>query len=181
MNYYLGEIIAFAGYYVPQDFQLCDGSSLKISDYQQLYSVIGTTFGGDGIANFNVPDLRGLVVVGTGMSSVNTPYNLGAKGGQTQVSITTNQMPPHNHAMQASTANATTSDPTNAVLAASVPGAQPTQYTEAKIYGTGTTPNATLNAGSVLSTGNNQPHNNQQPYVTIAYMICTNGFYPVPQ
>ncbi len=178
MNYYLGEIIAFAGTYVPENFHLCDGSTLSVADNQALYSVIGNTYGG-GTTNFNIPNLKGLVVVGVGKSNAGTQYTLGTKGGAPQVTLLQANLPAHTHNFLVSTANATTGDPKNNFLAASVP-AEGSTFKEAKIYITGVTPNAELNDDTVSDMGGNQPHDNEQPYLTINYMICTRGLFPSP-
>src|SRR5262249_46243364 len=157
--YYLGEIIAFAGIYVPQNFQLCDGTLLKITDNEALYSVIGTKYGGDGSTTFGVPNLQNLIVVGTGNSKSGTPYPLAANGGTNNVTLVANELPSHTHAFMASSNNATTGDPNTNVLAASVP-ASGSAFSNANVYITGVTPNATLNQNSVSFSGGNMPHEN---------------------
>lgn len=178
MNYYLGEIIAFAGSYVPENFQLCDGTPLSIANNEALYSLIGLTFGGNA-STFNVPKMQGLVIVGTGMSKTKTVYNLGASAGANTVALLAANLPPHSHGMKASAANATTGDPKNNYLAASVP-AEGSTYKDVKIYASGVAANDKLNTASLTLAGNSLPHNNLQPYITINYMICTRGLYPTP-
>jgi len=183
MNYYLGEIIAFAGYYVPENFQLCDGSSLSVADYNALYSVIGNTYGGNA-TNFNVPKLSGLVIVGTGNSKAGTAYALGANGGANAVTLQDANMPVHTHAFNATTNNATTGNPANALLAASNGTGYPANSSQPFAYSQAPASNppvsGILNADSVSMVGGSQSHNNQQPYITVNYMICINGLYPTP-
>jgi microcystin-dependent protein len=178
MNYYLGEIIAFAGPYVPQDFLACNGAVLSIANNELLYSLLGTTYGGDGVTTFALPKLDGLVVVGTGVSATNTDYVLGKTGGATTVELNTSNLPLHNHSVMASTTNATTGDPKSKYLAASVPGTNST-YTGVQIYDVQSDGVLVdLNAKSVQTAGSGQPHQNLMPYLTINYIICSNGYYP---
>lgn len=181
MNYYLGEIIAFAGAYVPENFHICDGSLLRITDNEALFSLLGTLYGGDGASTFGLPKLQGIVAVGTGRSPAGTPYNLATTGGAVSVALTEAQLPSHTHPLNATTNDATTGDPTNALLAASnSPQGYPNvlAYTQAPAV----TPTVTgaLNPVSVSQMGGNQAHNNMMPYITINYMICTVGEYPAP-
>jgi microcystin-dependent protein len=175
MNYYLGEIIAYAGNYVPLYFQLCDGSMLNISDNEALYALIGTTYGG-GTGTFAVPNLKSIVVVGTDSGA---SYPLAATGGATTVALTEANLPVHTHALNASTAAAATSSPTGAFPAAAN---SPTGYSSVLPYTTApaSTPAVTgiLNTVSVTNTGGNQSHDNMMPYLTINYMICTQGIFP---
>jgi microcystin-dependent protein len=175
MNYYLGEIIAYAGNYVPQYFQLCDGSMLSIDEYEALYALIGTTYGG-GTGTFAVPNLKSIVVVGTDSGA---SYPLAATGGSTTVALVQANLPVHTHSLNATTAAATTSSPTGAFpAAANSPSGYPNvlPYTAAPA----STPAVTgiLNAASINNTGGSQVHDNMMPYLTINYMICTQGVFP---
>ncbi|WP_179415804.1 phage tail protein [Mucilaginibacter sp. E4BP6] len=175
MNYYLGEIIAYAGNYVPQYFQLCDGSMLNINEYQALYTLLGTTYGG-GAGTFAVPNLKSIVVVGTDSG---TSYPLAATGGATTVTLAEANLPVHTHALNASTAAATAASPAGAFLAASN---SPTGYPNVSAYSappaTPSTISGILNAASINNTGGSAPHDNMMPYLTINYMICTQGLFP---
>jgi microcystin-dependent protein len=181
MNYYLGEIITFAGPYVPQNFQVCDGSALSISTYEALYSLIGTSYGGDGVNTFKVPKLQGIVAVGTGKSLVGTQYPLASTGGVPTVTVLEAQLPTHAHPLNATTANATTGVPTDALLAASnSPQGYPNAFAYSQAPASKPAVTGLLNSLSVSQMGSNQPHDNMMPYLTINYMICTNGEYPSP-
>ncbi|EXG77861.1 microcystin-dependent protein [Xylanibacter oryzae DSM 17970] len=184
MDPFLGEIRLFAGNYAPQGWHICDGSSLPISQNEALYSLIGTTYGGDSV-NFNLPDLRGKVPVGKGQLLGGANYVLAAKGGTSQVQLNATNNPPHTHLLNAVQVNGTTSDPTgNKVLAKSVLKDN-TVYANVKNYDTlpsGTTePDSPLNANAIQAQGNSMPHNNMMPYTVMNYIIALEGIYPSPQ
>lgn len=170
----------FAGNYAPAGWLLCDGSSLPIQGNEALYSLIGTTYGGNGQTNFMLPDLREKVVVSKGQLG-STTYDTGLKGGAKTVVLNVGNMPPHNHPIKAYADTATTSSPVGAcLLAASVP--QGAGYTSAKLYSalpSGTsTPDSPLDPVTVSETGGNLEHGNMMPFLTISYIIAKDGLYP---
>src|SRR5438128_5698348 len=110
---YVGEIRIFAGNFAPAGWMFCEGQLLQISENETLFQLIGTTYGGDGESTFGLPDLRGRLPVHQGSG-----FNLADRAGVEQVTLTTQQMPIHNHALLASSGQATSNSPTNAVLAA---------------------------------------------------------------
>jgi microcystin-dependent protein len=167
---FLGEIRLFAGTFAPVGWLMCDGSLQPISSNETLYSLLGTTFGGNGTATFGLPDLRGRVPIHQGsVPSVGT-YVIGQSGGAEVVSLTPANLPAHNHTLAVSTAAGTVADPTNALLAVADPAC--------KVYvaNKGTVP---LNAAQVMpSTSPGSPHNNMQPYIAMNYIIATAGIFP---
>ncbi|MBS7563834.1 phage tail protein [Mucilaginibacter sp. Bleaf8] len=175
MEPYLGEIRLFPGNYAPVGWLFCNGSIVSIAENDALFTLLGTTYGGDGQTTFGLPDLRGRVVV----SQTGSTYPLGNKGGVEQVTLNTAQLPVHNHSFNVSNANGTVSTVTNNFLAAPV---DPT--TNAKIvnlYLPTATPNLVVQpllADTLSDAGGNQPHENRMPYLTINYIICTSGIYP---
>ena len=180
MDNYIGEIRLFAGNYAPEGWHFCDGSSLLISDYEALYALLGDLYGGDNV-RFNLPDLRGRVPVGIGQLAGGSNYKLGDKGGASQVTLMTEQMPAHNHTLQAYTTDATTGDPTGSkVFAKSIP--QDSTYADVKYYdilpASQTGPDAVLNPLSVQPVGSGLAHNNMMPYGAINYIIALNGIFP---
>ncbi len=180
MDNYIGEIRLFAGNFAPEGWHFCDGSSLRVSEYQALYALIGNLYGGDQVS-FNLPDLRGRVPVGIGQLAGGSNYTLGAKGGSNQVTLATGQMPAHNHTLQAYTTDATTGDPTGSkVFAKSKP--QDSTYTDVKYYdtlpATQKGPDSVLNPLSVQPVGSGLAHNNMMPYGAINYIIALNGIFP---
>jgi microcystin-dependent protein len=161
---YVGEIRMFAGNFAPAGWAFCNGQMLPISENDQLFQLIGTTYGGDGQNTFALPDLRGRIPVHQGNGVV-----LGETGGVETVTLTVNQIPAHTHPLVASTNNATTVNAQGNVLA------QTPSYTP---YISGFTPNTALNATSVGSVGGTQPHENLQPYLCIEFIISLFGVYP---
>ena len=161
MDPLIGQIIFFAGNFAPRNWAFCEGQLLPISEYTALFSIISTTYGGDGRTTFALPDLRGRTALGEGGSS----YPLGFMGGQETVVLTRSQMPEHSHNIRAKE-EGDTDDPNGVYIA----GNGQLSF--------GTTSDVTLNQSTVDSAGGNQPHNNMQPYTTLNYIICINGIYP---
>ncbi|MGQ2980998.1 MAG: phage tail protein [Polaromonas sp.] len=161
-NPYVGEIRLFAGNYAPLGWQFCNGQLLSIADYDVLFTLIGTTYGGDGQQTFAVPDLRGRVPMHQGQG-----YTLGQMGGTETVTLLSAQLPAHTHTLRASTLAATGSTPGSAMLAA----------TSIASYDTGaaTTPMA---ASGVGVSGGSQPHDNMAPTLAVNYIISLFGIFP---
>jgi len=192
MDYYIGEIRAFAGNYAPENWALCNGATMTIAGNEALYSLLGVTYGGDGVTNFKLPDLRVKLPVGAGIISTQGGtgnYVLAASGGATTVALTAAELPPHTHTLQGINMPATSSSPANNMLAASN-GNNSTvtpPYPDVNLYttlplpaGGTTTPNATLGASSIGNTGSGQAHQNMMPYLVVNFIIATNGLYPQP-
>jgi microcystin-dependent protein len=168
---FVGEIRMFGGNFAPDGWAFCDGATLQIAQYDVLYTLIGTTYGGNGIDNFKLPDLRARVPVHQGTRQ-GTTYGVGQPGGTETVSLTSGQMPAHSHTLVATTAPGTTA-PTGALFAAtssSQPGTS--------VYGTGSASLTTLSPQSIQSSGNGVPHSNIQPYLCITFIIALFGVYP---
>ena len=165
---YIGEIRLFAGNYAPQGWALCDGSLLSISHNDALFSVIGTTFGGDGIDTFALPDLRGRVPVHWGSTA-----SLGAAGGTETVTLTTSEIPIHDHPFVASSSGGATSPVNN------FPGASAGQgLATCSIYEGRVVPDTTLAPNSIQSTGQGRSHDNMQPFLAITFIIALGGTFP---
>jgi len=162
MQPYLGEIRMFAGNFAPQGWAFCNGQLMAIADNTALYSLLGTTYGGDGQTTFALPDLQGRIPVHLGNS-----YNLGQNGGAETVTLTVNQMPSHTHSVNAQSENGMVGNPTNAVWASS----------SIKPYGTGT-PNELMSASAISAVGGSQPHENMMPFACISFIISLEGVYP---
>jgi microcystin-dependent protein len=172
---YLGEIKMFAGNYAPQDWHFCDGSLLQISAYSALYSLIGATYGGDGVTNFALPDLRGRLPIGMGQGPGLSNYNIGAKDGAETATVTLNQLPAHTHAVNASTATGTQSNPQNGVWASVAGGNQ--FITRAEV--TSASVIRDMNSQAIGSIGSGTAHNNVMPSFPLSYIICIqNGLWP---
>ncbi len=169
---FIGEIRLFGGNFAPQGYAFCDGQLLQISGNTALFSILGTTFGGDGRTTFGLPDLRGHTPIGPRQGPGLTNRPLGQKLGQETVMLTQAQLAPHNHPLNATTDSATSMMP-GSNLPASPPGLLGT-----RIYADGP-PNTTMNAAAINDPpGSNQPHNNMQSFLGLNYIIALQGIFP---
>jgi microcystin-dependent protein len=170
---YIGEIRMFGGNFAPAGWAFCDGSLVAISENDTLFNLIGTTYGGDGQSTFALPDLRGRVPIhmGTGAGS---NFVLAQNGGVENVTLTTNQIPSHNHLLLATTSGAQLSP------AGAKPATVSSTQTGANAYGPGTGSLVNLLAASIQNTGGSQPHDNLQPYLGINFIISLFGIFPSP-
>jgi microcystin-dependent protein len=159
---YVGEIRIFAGNFAPAGWMFCEGQLLPISEYETLFNLIGTTYGGDGQSTFALPDLRGRIPMHFGNG-----FTLAETGGVESVTLTVSQIPSHTHSMLASTDPGSLQTPSGNVTAESAN----------KIYRAGN-PSVTLNPNSVGATGGSQPHNNFQPYLCLDFIISLFGIFP---
>ena len=182
MESYIGEIRAFAGNYAPQDWAMCDGSIINIVGNEALFSLLGTTYGGNGATTFGLPDLRGRLMVNRGQLLSNPQghnYILGEKNGVETVTLTGSNLPEHIHALNASTQDATTNVPDNNILAAPIDSG--TGFT-VEMYmpaNTADTTSAILSANTLSAApGEGFPHDNLMPFLCINYIICKFGIYP---
>ena len=167
---FVGEIRLFGGNFAPTGWMFCNGATLSIAENETLFQLIGTTYGGDGQSTYALPDLRGRVPVHRGLGPGLAPYVLGQQGGSETVTLSTQQIAPHSHALRANTALATNSAPGGALLAAT--GA-------VNSYGGGIPDQAmTSGALSPQGQGNAQPHDNMAPYGVISYIISLLGIFP---
>ncbi len=165
MDPFIGEIRIFAGNFAPQGWAFCDGSILSIAQFDALFALIGTTYGGDGQSTFQLPDLRGRVPLHQG-----TGYVIGQVAGTESVTLTVQQLPQHTHPAQAATlANSVTpsgklwsTDPNGNIAA----------------WATTPTANTPLAGNAVGNAGQNLPHDNMQPYLAVSYIISLFGIFP---
>jgi len=170
---YVGEIRIWAGIRCPYQWHFCDGSLLKISEYQALFALIGTTYGGDGATTFKLPDLRGRLPISAGQRTGGVAnYVAGQSGGVNTTTLTAAQMPGHSHALIASTGAATAIGPGGNVFAD--PGNDYNMYVP---YGD-TTPMQTLASGSISNSGGGQGHENRMPTKAVNFIISLFGLYP---
>lgn len=161
---YVGEIRMFAGNFAPAGWMFCEGQLLPISENETLFQLIGTTYGGDGQSTFALPDLRGRIPIHQGNGFI-----LAETGGAEEITLTTNQIPIHNHAMLATNDIPTLADPANNLLGQAA----------AKFYRAGA-PTLTLSPQSLGPSGGSQPHTNFQPYLCIDFIISLFGIFPSP-
>jgi microcystin-dependent protein len=173
---FVAEIRIFPFDFAPINWALCAGQILSISQNAALFSLIGTYYGGDGRSNFGLPDLRGNVPVGQGQGAGLSLYEVGEMGGSPTVALLDANNPVHNHSVNATTNNASTTDPTNNVYAAGVFGTRGAEKA-INLYTTAA-PGPTLKSTALNSAGGNQSHNNMMPYLVLNFCICMVGVYP---
>ncbi|MGI9644274.1 MAG: phage tail protein [Ilumatobacteraceae bacterium] len=168
---FLAEVRIVAFNFAPRGWAFCDGQILPINQNQSLYSLLGTTFGGDGRTSFALPDLRGRTAIHFG-SSNGTNHTIGQKSGEETVTLSAAEMPQHTHGFQASANTANQAVPTGNVPAT------PSSSLGTVYSGTATTQNTTLNPASIANTGGGQAHNNMQPYLAVNFCIALQGLFP---
>lgn len=181
MDEYVGIVKLFAGNFAPQGWFFCQGQLLSISQYQVLFSLLGTTYGGDGIQTFALPDLRSSVPLGTGQRPGSSNYVAGQKGGSESVTLTSGQLPAHTHGANVAVSSANSTDSV----------AKAGENLGAPGNGQGRSFNATFgyvqgaadialaaDSVKVAPTGSNLPVSIMQPYLAMNYIICYNGIYP---
>jgi len=171
MDPFLGEIVMFGGNFAPRGWALCDGQLLPISSHSALFSILGTTFGGDGRTTFALPDLRGRTPIHAGHGPGLSDRRLGAKGGAETTTLTTNQLPSHSHALNGSSNVADQKSASGGFLPSN--GRSQPDNLYASAVGT---PAAMGN--SVSNTGGGQPFNNMQPFTAVNYIIALEGTFP---
>ena len=169
---FIGEIRMFGFSRTPIGWQACDGSLLSIAEYDTLFALIGTTYGGDGVSSFAVPDLRGRVPVHQGQGPGLTTRVLGERAGTEQVTLIATQMPAHTHSMIATTAAASAITPGSALLPGAVSG--DTFYVDSTAGNNA----VAMSAQMVTSAGNSLPHENCMPTLTTQYCISLFGIWP---
>ena len=160
---YLGQILPTAFQFAPKGFAQCNGQLMAIAQNQALFSLLGTQYGGNGVTNFALPDLRGRTPVGT-----SNTYPIGAVGGTETVTLNSQQLPTHGHQLAGTAASNTTRNPNGSLLGtATVNEYAPTGGPQVDLVG-----------NSIAAAGGNQPHENMQPYNVINYCIALTGIFP---
>lgn len=168
---FIGEITIFSGTFAPKDWAFCNGQIMAISSNEELFSLIGTTYGGDGRTTFGLPELRGRIPVHQGQGSGLTVRQMGQRYGAENVTLTVDQIPPHTHNMMASTSPAQASNPGQMVPAET----QDNMYIGGTIDPSKVFP---LDPRSVLSAGQTDDHTNMMPYLGVNFIISLKGIYP---
>jgi microcystin-dependent protein len=166
---FIGEIRLFPFNFAPQGWAFCNGQILPISQNTALFSLLGTTYGGDGVSNFALPDLRGRLAVSSGQGPGLSPYDLGQQSGSETVTLTVNNLPQHNHTVSpaASEGAAATDRPGGGVMAR-----VPTAIYASASDGT------TMASTTTSMTGSNSPISNVQPLLALNYCIALQGIFP---
>jgi microcystin-dependent protein len=163
---YVGEIRIFGGNFAPSGWMFCAGQLLPISQYETLFNLIGTTYGGDGQTTFALPDLQSRIPVHQGTWQ-GSSYVMGQKAGTENVTLLANQIPIHNHVAQASVNGGSSNNPANNVWA----NWTGSQYSDQSS-------DSQMNAGALATVGGNQPHDNLMPYLTLNFIISLFGVFP---
>jgi len=166
---FLGEVRMFGGTFAPVGWVLCQGQTLPISNYDALYALIGTTYGGDGVQTFGVPDLRGRAPIHQGTLQGGGTYVMGQLAGQESITLLSNQMPSHGHTYSVSSGAATLSPPTANMLGTSA----------IALYVPNEAPDVSFAPSAIsVSNGGNQPHENMQPFLCLNFIMATAGIFP---
>jgi len=167
---YVGEIRMFGGSFAPAGWAFCEGQLLSIAENEVLFQLIGTTYGGDGEENFAVPNLAGRIPVHQGQGSGLSNRQIGEVAGVTDVTVTTQQMPAHNHAIVATQNLGNSSDPGGRVLATG------TNVSMFRVIA----PNVPFAPNVLGPAGGSQPHTNVMPYLAVSFIISLFGIFPSP-
>jgi microcystin-dependent protein len=175
----IGEIRLFAGNFAPKDWALCSGQILAIAQNTALFSILGTTYGGNGTTNFQLPNFNASVVMGAGQGPGLTNRIIGETGGAVLNTLSMNEMPPHTHTAQGTVNPAASSAGGQTSPANNFPATAPSG---SNIYGNPATANVLMGQNQVSVTlspsGNGQAFGNRQPYLGLNYIICLRGIFP---
>jgi microcystin-dependent protein len=169
-NPFIGEIRLFGANFPPAGWAFCEGQIMPISQNEALFQLLGTTFGGDGETTYGIPNLASRVPMHFGQGpGISQNYQYGEQGGVESVTLTTQAIPNHTHAMLASNANGQQPQPQNGYLAQTNPGFP---------YVAASSPYSLMNPGELLAAGGSQPHENCQPFLVISFIIALAGIFP---
>jgi microcystin-dependent protein len=175
---YMAQILMFAGNFAPKNYAMCNGQTMAINQNQALFALIGTTYGGNGVSTFLLPNLQSNLPVSWGQGNGLSFYNLGQTGGTPSVTLNQSTVPPHTHGFMCSTSTAATTSST--ISNTVVPGSPPASG--ALLYATppGNPPlqPQAMAAGVCSTVGSNQSHTNQMPSLCITFAIALNGVFP---
>jgi microcystin-dependent protein len=167
---FIGEIRMVGFNFAPRGWALCNGQILSIQQNTALFSLLGTTYGGDGRTTFALPDLRSRVPLHQGQGPGLSNRTLGEQSGQEAVTLTTAQLPAHAHSAQCSSGKGNTNSPTGKLWSKDA-GVQSATYT-------GNAPDGAMAANAIGNTGNGQPHENMPPFLAVTFVIALEGIYP---
>ncbi|MEL6428343.1 MAG: tail fiber protein [Planctomycetota bacterium] len=169
MEPFIGQIMLFAGNFAPRGWAKCDGQLLDITSHSALFSILGTTYGGDGRTTFGLPDLRGRTPMHEGHGPGLSNRNLGQKGGEETVTLTVNQIPAHGHDVRCFEAQGSLGTPRGNFPAGDRAGAD-------DVYSASS--DQTMNSGMIAQSGGGAAHDNMQPFLALNYCIALTGIFP---
>lgn len=180
MDEFIGIIKLFAGNFAPRNWMFCDGRLLSISQNAALFSILGTTYGGDGISTFALPDLRGSMALGAGNTRTGKSYQLGEVAGTPTTTLTAQNLPsiPTGFQLKVANKNANTATPTDAASLAITGTQNGRDFTAVPSFVNNAAPDTAINAQSISYAGQNLPLDNMPPYLGLNYIICVYGIYP---
>ena len=167
----IGTIVLFAGDYAPLNWAVCDGSELSVTEYSSLYSVLGTTYGGDGVKTFTLPDLRGRAPVQPGHGPGLSEIRLGEHGGHDKITLQPSHLPAHSHQVACTTALGSQDSPVGAIPAA--------EDVQADSLWSDQAANEFMREDMVTEVGDGLPFHSRSPYLAINYIIAVRGTFPV--
>ena len=177
-NPFVAEIRIFAGNFAPIGWALCDGQLLPISQNTALFSLLGTTYGGDGRSNFALPNLQGSAPMQQGQGPALSLRDLGEVGGEQAVTLLQTEMPVHGHTMSVTTTTGTTATSTNNQLALATAGGGKTGAANVVNYYSTNVNNPNTQLAPLSITGGNLPHNNMMPFLGLTFIIALQGVFP---
>jgi len=171
-NPFLAEIRIFACNFAPVGWAMCNGQLIPISQMTALFSLLGTTYGGNGIQNFALPNLQGMAPLMPGQGPGLSQYVLGETGGETSVTLLESEIPSHSHTVQGNANPGISSTPTNGDWASAKANRR-----SANLY-SNSAPNTSMSAQAIGPSGGGQPHNNMPPYLVLNFCIALQGIFP---
>ncbi len=177
-NCFLGQISMFGGNFAPRNWALCNGQLMSIAQNSALFSLLGTTYGGDGITTFALPNLQSRLPADWGQGPGLSNYQLGQTGGAQSVTLTVQTMPAHIHMLGATTAAGTAMAIGNTVVPAAASGNDNPLFYVANVEGKPNVIPVPLDPGACGPAGGSQPHSNLMPSLCITFMIALSGIFP---
>jgi len=174
---FLGEIRIFAGNFAPANWALCNGQLLSISQYSALFSLLGTTYGGNGTTTFALPNLQGAAPMAPGHGTGLSNHTLGEAAGSTTVTLSHSQSPPHTHLLAGDTGIGNSPTPSGHVYKFTRYHVPPNNPAAVETY-SAQAPDTALNAAALTTIGGSQAHNNLMPYLTLNFIIALQGIFP---
>ena len=169
---FVGEIRIISCNFAPKGWAFCDGQILPLSQNTALFSLLGTTYGGDGKSTFALPNLQGRAPMHPGQGPGLSLHDLGETGGEETVTLVVSEIPLHSHPVTGSSGVGTLAAPSNTATWGATARGKP------KVYALGAANNLAMNPAAVSANGGGQPHNNLQPYLTLNFVIALQGVYP---